>query len=87
MASGALEAESSHGADDGRTVAGGAGADVAPLRPVVLHIDLDAFFVQVERRRDPSLIGIPVVVIQDSHVTCASYEAVSARARTRLHDT
>lgn len=29
---------------------------------VVLHIDLDCFFAQVEELNDPSLVGLPVAV-------------------------
>jgi DNA polymerase-4 len=45
---------------------------------VVLHIDMDAFFISVEQRDDPSLRGKPAAVcgsLSRSVVTSATYEA------------
>ncbi|RMG10012.1 MAG: DNA polymerase IV [Planctomycetota bacterium] len=57
--------------------------------PVFAHLDLDAFFVSVERLDDPSLAGRPVIVggadpRARGAVACASYEARARGVRSGM---
>ncbi|CAB1097214.1 unnamed protein product [Ectocarpus sp. CCAP 1310/34] len=51
---------------------------------VVLHIDLDAFFVQVERSLNPTLVGKPMVVQQHADIIAVSYEARALGVRKHM---
>jgi DNA polymerase-4 len=61
---------------------------VKPHRRLVLHVDLDPFFVSVERSLDPALRGRPVVIGGDGFslgfVAAASEEARAAGVRVGL---
>jgi nucleotidyltransferase/DNA polymerase involved in DNA repair len=44
-------------------------------RSAVLLVDIDCFFVQIERHDNPLLVGAPVAVQQHQDVISVSYEA------------
>ena len=47
-------------------------------KPFILHLDLDSFFVSVERLLNPNLVGLPVAIGGTSRrgvVASCSYEA------------
>ena len=54
----------------------------------IFHVDIDTFFVAVERRQDRTLVGRPVIVGGARNlrgvVTCASYEARAYRIQAGM---
>ena len=47
------------------------------MQRAILHMDLDTFFVSVERLKNPQLVGLPVIVGGQERgvVAACSYEA------------
>ncbi len=51
--------------------------------PVIIHIDMNCFFVQCHRHKNPDLINKPIAVQQHDDIICVSYEA---RDKISKHD-
>jgi len=60
---------------------------IADMQRTILHLDLNTFFVSVERLREPKLIGRPVLIGSDSDrgvVASCSYEARAFGVRSAM---
>ncbi|PWZ03293.1 DNA/RNA polymerase [Testicularia cyperi] len=72
---------SSHGASSSFVQDGAGARSSSPISigsRVIIALDLDAFYVSACRKRDPSLIGIPIGIQQKALVATISYEARGA---------
>jgi len=53
----------------------------AAAKRVIIHLDLDCFFVQVHQRHEPSLRGLAVALQQHEDVIAVNYEAKARGVR------
>src|SRR5687767_15802176 len=67
----------------------GRGSGHAPPNPIVMHVDMDAFFASVELRRRPELRGTAVIVGGSPRgvVLSATYEARARGVRSGMPST